>query len=258
METTNATDLFALAWIFISFIQGFRKGIFRSLVTPLSLGISMIVAVIHLDVTDNIGETVAIVTFGTAFLTILFKLALWIGRRGMDKDFKNYVFFGSRLAGCIINTIWNSLLAFVVMIVIVALPSDIFNIYDLQENIQRSTFYSLSQEKLINPYKRSREVYAALTSTQNAAYMKELSESPQVQAFAQHPKIQALTNDPQINRYIQEKESYRILTNPKFVAVIGDDDLMAVLTKICKRVLKDHEEEPDSPSDFPATPALKK
>jgi hypothetical protein len=231
---TSLTDIVVLVLMAFFFWRGWHSGLLRAFLGPICFGICLIIGVIHFDLTNNIMTALMIVGLGTWGLSTLLRLSLFIARRGIPKDHKNYVFGGSRLLGGIVSVFWAGSITLIILFVLAILPIPIAKFAEIQKDIHSSYTYGLLNNYVLYKNPATQKTVMALYILQDPVQMQKLSTLPEFQSFFSDPKIQDLLLDTEIVKLIEKKDAAHLIAHPKVKAIITDDGLMGKLFRLSK------------------------
>ena len=234
MYTT--TDLIVAILFAIYAFDGLRKGLFRSLISPLAFGICLIVGVLNFDLEQNFGKALLITTAGTLILSTSVKVMLFFSRRTVDKKYRNYVFWGSRFAGAVMSVFWKGGMTALGLLILANLPATTPGMRELQNNIHSSQSYGFISQQVVTPESRIHKIIATMEVLKDPSRYEELGQTPEMQEFFRSPKVTSMVNDPSVTVAIENKDYLQLLSNSNVMAVLSDDHLMGQLSRLSKKL----------------------
>ena len=230
------TDYTVLTLGLLFFWGGWRKGFFRTLIGPLSLGIFAIFGALNYDINENLFKAVMITLVGSLCLSIVLRILLMIGRASADKKYRDEHMLISRFLGGMINLAWKGIVLAGILYLVTYIPFNFLKLDMVKEDILQSRtmgYLGLVVEKKTNA---ALTLQKMLTVIENPNQLQSLSETAEYKAFASDPKAQAIINDPEIQTLIKNRDFARLLGNPKIRAVITDENLTKKLSKLSERI----------------------
>ena len=89
MTLLTTVDLVLLIFALLFFWGGWRKGLLRVLITPLSFLICTLLGIVHFDTTEDLAGSLLIATLGTFILSGTIKFILMLTRKTVEKKYRN-------------------------------------------------------------------------------------------------------------------------------------------------------------------------
>lgn len=227
------TDILVLVLFLLFFLNGWRKGLFRSLITPIFLAIFFIIGIIHFDLTGNLVHTFSIVIIGTSICSLIFKSIFFVGRHQIQKAFRDSTYVISRILGSFVNLFWNGTLLLIALLVLTLTPlSELGNV---KKDIVNSNSYNCTHAYLIGRVPVARKIFFTLKILQEFSGPSELAQSEEYKAFFEDPKVEALQSNKEIMHLIESKNIFALLSHPLVKEVIDDNKLMQKLTTLSQK-----------------------
>jgi hypothetical protein len=236
----TVTDLVFIGILIFSIWDGWRAGFIRCLLNPIFLFFFIPIGLINFDLNRNIAVSLLITLAGGFGLATLCRLVIFFFRRNIQRDFKNYVFLGSRILGGITSSIWKTCLFMAAVLLLSLLPANLMpGIIDLQKDLMSSRSYSYIQQNVLTRFPRVHNIYLTLSVFKDPTQNEELSQMPEFEAFYKNPKVQELIEDDGIKAFLAGRHFLPLLTHPKLIAVMTDDALMARLSLLSRRIYEE-------------------
>jgi hypothetical protein len=230
-------DLIAIIVFIFALWNGWRVGLFRSLLTPLFILVFIPIGVINYDLSKNFAEATLVTVLGGLVTSSLIRVILFLSRRGVDKEFQRYVFWGSRLTGSAISVLWKGFVLVILLLLLVLLPPDLApGGAGLQKEILLSQSYVLIDQQILSRYPNLRNVYFMLSVLKNPTLVKQFSDTPEYQSFFESEKVKAFVQDESIKSLLAGRHFILLLRHPSFLNIISDDRLMAALAKLTQKL----------------------
>lgn len=236
---SSITDFFILILIVLYLGHGWHVGLFRSLITPLSVLVCSVIGILNYDLDENIVTALLIVLIGTLILSTVLRALVFIGRRSVQQEYRSYVFWGSRLAGSLASVLWKGAVTVVILLIILVLPGDTSDLRDLQNNILQSKTYAYINTYVLDQAPVIKNVFMTLSVFKDPLRSKQLSEIKEFDQFFSSPKVQNLIHDKDLEEEIKGRDIHRIISNPQLKAVLQDERLMQTLTRISRRLYEE-------------------
>jgi len=253
MYTT--TDLVVLLLLIFYIYRGWRKGILRSLIGPVSLVICGMIAMIHYDLNENMITSLSIAVGGAFILTILLSVVLSLMRLTVDKEYRDYVFWGSRLLGSIFNLVWKGALLGFFLIALSLIPSNLFGLQKAHDDIVGSFSYSVAH-RLTSSIKPTKELMETFDLINDSHYMDKLAETDEYEQLMNDEKIQELREDPEIAKMMDEKNISGLMSNPKIIEMLQDDEFMLKINELSRKAYQQKQDEEEAEEERRNDPFL--
>lgn len=231
----NWVDYIALAILILFAVDGARKGLVRSLIPIIAFTLCSIIAVFSFDVSQNIIKASLIVTAGSIVLTALATVVLIIARWKLNAEDKNYIFWGSRLAGGLLSLLWKGSWLGMGLVLTTVLPSTLFG-EDLKKNIRSSQSYFYAEALLVTPTPILAQAKESLNALSHPGWFEPIRASAEYQEFIKHPKVETILSDQAAIDQIHRKDVLGLLANPKIQEALNDEWLMQRFTQLSQMV----------------------
>lgn len=257
----NTTDFFLILLGLIYLLMGYNSGMLRALLGPIAFGISFFSGMMYFDLTKNIAMGLLITITGTLILTILLKTALALSRVTVDKQYRDYIFWGSRVAGGLLSLLWKGAITLSLMFLIMFLPNTISGIDNIKTNIRKSLAFHLMNRYTFRNQPTPEAILDSLAIFKDDKKLYELSETTEFQQLYNNERIQDVLSDEDILAMIRERNYGKLMTHPKIIALIKDDRAMSRLTDLSKKLYaiqaeKLQNDQNETPLKQPPTNAL--
>ncbi|MFA5088067.1 MAG: CvpA family protein [Candidatus Omnitrophota bacterium] len=238
-------DLLVLVVVIIAVFQGWRKGLFRSLITPASFLMGLFIGIIYYDASENIVKSLSAIAITTLGLSSLLFLLLYLSRRKMNPQDRQFIYVGSRLAGILVNGAWQGFLMGFLLFVFASFPGDLFGIPRIRTDVQQSISCQFFQFYVLNKLPLFQDIKTTISVLEDSRQVEQTRMSGEFNAFLQEEKIQSLLSDEETLSQMHNKDVLRLLNNPKFQSVMKDDRLMNKFSKIIKEIYEEKQKEKD-------------
>lgn len=250
----HLTDIIILTFFLLFFINGWRKGLLRTLLGPLALIIGGIAGVIYYQQTQDLLMCLIISIVGPFVLNILFNIIHHFWQKSVEVDAP--FFSWGRLFGGVFSLLWSGIILLLTLLFIVITPGNFPMLKEAQQNISQSkTYHYLNKafgEKL--PLQVS-DVEKVADVMENPQTLRKLRRTQEFKDVMENPKVKDLLEDEATLKQIQEKKIFELLSNKKMKAIFEDGDLVKKLFALNQKVLEENAktaQEPEEASEKPA------
>ena len=231
----------------IFFLIGFRKGLFRTLIGPLSLILCSVAAIIYYDITGNILNALMISFVGTLVLSLAFRLVLMIGKSTFGKTGEDTTLLLSRVLGGLLNLVWKWGILFGILFLLTAIPFNGLNLGTMKEDINGSVSFRLLNQIVLSRIPQTQRIKQAFRVIENPKKLQTLSTRPEYKDLMADPKVKALTEDKEIQTLMDNKDYVKLLSHPKIKALLKDNELMSKLTHLSETIYRETAAEKTAP-----------
>ncbi len=235
----TSLDYFLLVFWAVCFLIGWGNGLLYALIGPFSFFVFLIVGILYYDVTNNLITAIFVTSGGTIVLSILLTLLFFLSRRTVDKNFRHYVFWASRLLGGLLSLLWKGGLTMIVIFFISLLPPQLWDLERLQKNIEQSLTWGWFTESVIKQTPLAKNIFDSLLILKNPDQLKKIAKTPEYQNFISDEKIQELAEDEEVQELIEEENYSELIFHPKFLAILRDEELMKKISLIAEKVYQE-------------------
>ena len=231
----------------IFFLIGFRNGLCRTLIGPLSLALCSIGALIYYDITANIINALMIAFIGTVIVSMAFRLLLIIGKSTVGKTGSDSTLILSRVLGGLVNLAWKWGILFGILFLLTLIPFNVMNLGVIKEDINGSVSFRFINQAVLSRIPQTQKVEQAVRVLGNPKKLQTLSTRPEYKALLAEPKIKDLTDDKDIQALVDKQNYIKLLAHPKIKALLRDKELLEKLTRLSESLYKDSPEEKTAP-----------
>jgi uncharacterized membrane protein required for colicin V production len=209
------TDIVVLGVFVFSGVRGWLQGLWRSLLRPAALGISIVTAVLYYRKTHNIFVSFNISFFLPFILTILGSTLLKVSRAegGKETPFTS----ADRILGAAFSVIWVGGMAAIMILLLGLMPFDFWSFGKIKADVLRSKSFALVARAFKN-------YLPSLGKPPEKAFVMETS--PEYEELIQDPRVQELVRDPEVLQLIQTKNYLQLMNNEKMKKIFSDPALM--------------------------------
>jgi len=235
-NTFDAVYLFLLAFFFY---RGWSLGIFHALIGPACLAFWSIIGIMNYDLNENLLRSAIITISGGVISAFVINTLFFLGKRSVNRQHRHYVFGLSRVAGAVLNTIWNGLICACAAILLTLMPTDTPGLKSWQENITQSRSYIRFEQRLIRPLPVVRNIRTTISVLTRQDALEAYAQTPEYQAVFKDPQIRALTENPEIMNRFYNNDAMALLADPQVQAILENPDIMQKISALGQRIFKD-------------------
>ncbi len=222
------------------FFTGWRKGLFRTILGPISLLVCSFIALIHYDLTHNLIKSIMIALGGAVILSIVLRLVLMLSKSAIGKTGQEKTLLISRLLGGLLNLSWKGAMLMGVLFLITLIPFNILNLDVIKTDIKHSFSYSAVNQLVISRIPAAKKMTQVFKVFENPARMERLVTSQEYKELSSDSKVKDLMNDAEIKELVDTQNYAKLLTHPKVKAIIQDDELMSKFTKLSDSIVAEN------------------
>ena len=233
---TTFTDVLVLIILGWAFFRGWQKGIITAIIGPIVFVFFSIVAVINYDANYNVVKSILIALIGTILTSTIIRVGLFFAKRSVNKEFRNHVFFTSRVAGSVLNTLWKGCIVATVLMVLTLLPGRMLGIESMQQNILSSQAYGFIMKHIVEKDIKLKSTVSAFSVFRNSHKLSELSYSREYQDITSDPKVKSLLSDQELKKAIKKKDVLKILLSQKVLNTLTDKGVIKKLSNLSKKI----------------------
>ncbi len=229
-------DNIVLVFLILSFYSGWRKGLLRALVTPVSFLLSIGASMVYFDMHENIFIAFLVVTLGTPLLSFTCKILFFFARLTIDKEYRDHIFWLSRILGGVVKVAWRGTLVGIILTLLTLIPVNFPYVEDMTKSITTSRSYALSSYYVLEKITYLQNVYLTLKAFYNPLEIQQFSSSREFKEYFNDEKIQFLLKDPELQEAVKTKNYLQIVGNSSVRDVFTNDELMKKLARLYKKV----------------------
>lgn len=230
------TDLIVIVAIVAFTVQGWRKGLARTLAGPLAFLISIGGAAFYYKKTGNLLGTLSITFLGPLVLGLIFSLLLFF--RYKNKKSRNQMSQSSRITGGFFAAAWGGAWVLLLLFFLMILPAYFPVLQKIKTGIEHSASYRLARNFIPQEHRSLPSWDENLKTLADPSRLQAIQSSPEFHDLQQHPKIQVLLTDQEILTQIEQQEFARLLTNPKIQALLKDEELIKKFWELNRRIME--------------------
>lgn len=237
----TSVDLLTFAFLAFAVWDGWRAGLLRSLLNPLCLAIFVPIGIINYDLNKNFAVSALTIVLGGLAVANVIRAILLLTRRTVDKEFRRYVFWGSRLAGGAVSALWKGLLFSIVLLFMTLLPSRLSPGGEgLQKAILRSQTFFFIDQKLLSLSPNFRNVYFLFNVLKNPISVKRYADTPEYHAFFDSQKVKDFVADDSVQSLLAGQHFFLLLRHPRVINLLKDNQLMYSLGLLAQKLYNEN------------------
>jgi len=233
------TDHIVVIIAILFFWRGWHTGLLQTLFFPLCLIACGMVAILFFDLTKNVILAITIWILGAITLALIISTMFSIWRTSIDKKYRNYIFWTSRLAGGAFSVFWLGTLSFAAVLLFTLIPFSSPRITSIQKDIMASGSYNWTFVNVLKRHPMGTNIYMTLLVLKDTEAIDKLSQTQEFKDFFSHPKIQDLLSDKNFSRAVTEKNIPALLSNPQLGSILIDRPLMKKLVLLGTRIYEE-------------------
>lgn len=232
------TDYVVLISIIYFFYKGWKKGVLRTLLGPISLVIGGYVGFAHYQKTQDMITGLLICIISPFILTILGSAILKIWHSAVEK--KDYIPTPSRFIGGIFSALWGSTYLIMMLVMIAIIPAKFEWFEPIQKNVAMSNSYIFVNEWLSKKVPAASFDIKKLTSAfEDPETLRRVESTKEYNDLMSDPNLKEIFTDEETAKQIEEKNYTQLLSNSKIQAVFQDEALLKKVFALNKKILQD-------------------
>lgn len=238
------TDAVVLCLLLYFFFSGWRKGLLRSFIGPLSLLASSIFAIIHYDIFQNAFKSFLIAVLGGGVLAVVIRIFFFLAQGSVKKEYR-HPFILSSILGAVGNLAWQGMVVFIALLILPLFPFQLLGMNYVRDDLTHSVSYNLVQYCLLKKIPRTKNLAETLWSLQDPSKIQQLASAEEYRSLVDDGRIQEILADPQIKGYFRTKDFVRLLSHPKVVNLLKDERLVEKLNRLSRKIYEQEKNPPD-------------
>ncbi len=247
----STTDIIVCVLLLIFVRSGWRKGFFRSFISPFSLAAAILVGAISFDLTNKLLQSISLGLTTLLLANILLRL-LWLwGRFSVEKNYRNFLFIGSRILGTMISLAWKGSVLILILLCMALLPMQRLGLGDLQEDVKASKTFFYMNNDLLNHLPLTQNLLDHIASLKDFSASEDHSEDNRFQSLLANKKLQSLLEDPEIQQQLKSHDLSELVNNPKLIDLVNDKNFFDEVSEMGKKALPYPFSSPHTPSYLP-------
>lgn len=225
-------DKIIFSLLIIFFLFGWFRGILKSLIGPLSCFLCSFFGVIYYDLNENLIAAALIILVGSIGLAIGLSMLFSLSLITVNKEFRGKTFLASRIAGSLINVVWQGNLMLLICIILAAIPAENSQITKLQSQIEESVAMRLYYQKVISRNPKVHAVIDSLFVLKEKETLEQLSTTKEYKLLLADKKFQAFLNSPEVIKGAETKNYLPIIRSPALKSLLDDPAVMEYVTQL--------------------------
>lgn|SRR3989338_1651355 len=231
------TDYITIAAILYFAQKGWRKGLMRTALGPISLAAGVIIGVVYYHKSHNMTMSFlagAVSPFIIRFLATLL-LALWV-KSSNEKPTLSTL---SRLTGCAFSILWGGCYLAVFLILLGLAPFRFGPLEKIHADVTGSKSYALLNRWI---GKKSPVSSTNLTKISNVLsdprQLEQYKTTEEFNSLMEDKQMRDILADEEITVQINKQDYAKLLTNPKIQAIFQDEQLIKKIMALNKVILE--------------------
>ena len=227
-------DIIVLVWFLFLLSSGWRKGLLRTLIGPLSLLINIAACYFYFQKTHNLIGTAVAMLLGPFVISCCLFLIIFFWHVNFDKGVPPV--FLSRFLGSTLNLVWGSGIAVSSILMVAILPTASPRLSTFKNYVMSSHAYALTEKFIKNKIPLFRQAETVIKTSQDPQELAKFQSEPEFRALYFDPKIQKFLTDRETSNQIQNHDMKGLLSNPVFLNLWQDPELLTKLIKLSQRI----------------------
>lgn len=230
------TDYITLLAILYFAQKGWRKGLMRMVLGPVSLAAGIIIGVVYYHKSHNMTISFlagAVSPFIIRFLATLI-LALWV----KSSNEKPSLSTSSRLTGCAFSILWGGCYLAVFLILFGLAPLRLGPLGKIHTDVTGSKSYALLNRWI---GKKSPLASTNLTKISNVLrdprQLEQYKTTEEFNSLMEDKQLQDILADEEIAVQLNKQDYAKLLTNPKIQAIFQDEQMVKKIMALNKVIL---------------------
>lgn len=232
------TDIIVVVFAAYFFLSGWKKGVLRIILGPISLLIGTIAAYIYYINTHDLLKSLIFSIAAPVLIHLFFALILKLSSSIFKKESKPSTL--SSFLAALFSLTWSGSILIFCILLIVFMPVKALWFQNIQANIfQSKTFSILDQIS-------GKRISAVTIKTQNIANvlqdkekMQKLQQTDEFEEIYANEHIKALVEDEETAKMLQERDVLKLMENPHMKAVLADKALLEKFLELNKKIIKE-------------------
>ena len=241
-------DLVLIILLLLYCNRGVNKGLLPALIGPAAAFICVHIALLYLDLSDNIFMAFLLAVGGALVLTMAVSLVFRLWRRTVNKQYREYVFGPSRLAGAVVSTTWLGALTVTGLLIFSVIPSLGGLPKMFQGSVRESKICAWTEKHVLDRTPVVKKFMAVITLLRDTERLLNITETAEFENFLNDKNFQACLEDPAISRHMRDKNILALATDPKIARFVTDNVAMRKLSQLVKKIYMQKRSGPDEES----------
>jgi len=238
------TDITIITLLVIYAGQGWTSGLLSTLIGPASVFVCSFIAFLYFDLTDNMLVAFFIAVAGSILTAGVASMLFYLWRKGVEKQYRNSVFPGSRPAGAVVSLVWLGGLTIAGFMFLALIPTQLEFIQKAQGGIRKSHLGAWTERHVFSQVPLIHNLFSVLSIFQDHERLTSMAETPEFKDFLAEEKLKDCINDPEVSEHFENKNIAALLGHPKVAAVLSDGKIMKKLTRVARRIYSKENEKP--------------
>jgi len=233
------TDYIMIVALLFFLINGWCKGVLKTLLAPMALIIGCLTAFLYYQKTQNIAVSLAIGVFSPFILRILAALILKLWDKAVNKDVP--LSFSSNVLGSIFGVLWSGSYLAMVLILIGMIPLHVTWFEKIQKDVHASKSYDVVFQFMDKKMPSlSGDINKITAIAENPAKLQKFQSTKEFESLVEDDTLKEIFSDKELAEQIQNKDYGKLLTNPKIQAIMKDGQLLEKMFALNKKIMEEN------------------
>ena len=247
MNTT--TDYIIIALFLYFFFRGWNKGLFKTLLGPLSLIAGCVMGYVYYQKNHNIATSLAICMVGPFVISFLASILLKFWHQAVNDDLPLPV--PSRFMGGVFSVAWGACYLAIMLVLIGVVPLRISWFEKVQKDVVASKSYAMINSVISEKMPANVPDVKRITDVlRDPAKLSAYQDTEEFKALRTDEQLNDLISDKETAEQIKNKDYAKLLSNPKMQEVFRNEALLRKILALNQRIMEENpipDEEPLEP-----------
>lgn len=232
----NTTDAIVLVLFLFFFWSGWRKGLLRSILGPLSLLLCSVAGIVYYDVSGNMFKAATIALAGSFILAFVIRILLFMGRATADKQYRDQTFIVSRILGGLLNLAWKGTIVLAVIFFTTLVPLNLPTLKTIKDDINSSKTLAYLNLYALSKTGKVRDAMKVFDVLKDPSKFETVTATKEYRAFATNPKVKEAFSDQDVVKLVEDRNVSQLLTHPKIKDLLRDEEVMKDFSDLVKKI----------------------
>lgn len=233
----NIVDYIVFGLFGFYFWRGYSKGLFRSILGPVSLALSAGYSYFYFQRTNNVLVSIGICIFGPLVLSMALAVFFAIFKKadGAVERKKNPHEFQHRLLGGMINVSWMGFLVLLSLFLFLLIPVKMPGLESARQSIMQSKIFDLALAQRM-PFVASG--FEPVDLDGDREYLSALEKTAEYDDLMKDPRVRQLFANEGIRTKIENKDIAGLFNEPDIQEMMRDPALIQKFLNINKKMIE--------------------
>jgi len=235
--STMITDYIIIGVLLYIFCNGWRKGLFRALLGPISLIVGCLIAFVYYQKTHNLAISVFICVLSPFVLRILISLILKLWNKATKEDAPPSI--ASKLLGSTFSVLWSGSYLVIMLILIGLITVHLAWFEKIQNDVIASKSYNAIHQFIDNKIPAVSGDIKKLTAIfENPAKLQQFQSTKEFEMLMEDDNLKEIFSDEETAEQIRNKEYGKLMVNPKIQSVFQNEQLLKKMFALNKKIME--------------------